>query len=85
VGVLVQVVTVPASGGFGFPSQTTLGLFFPPRVMVYPLASVETVIVGPSYLSVDRSIFQEPFHGFSCPILGTVRERKHAKAQIHVP
>jgi hypothetical protein len=72
---------VPLSGGFGLPSQTTLGLALPPRVIVYPSASVAMETVGPSYLSVARSIVHEPFHGLSCARQGRVKAIKHARAQ----
>src|ERR1700742_2801709 len=78
---------MPLTGAFGCPLQITLGLALPPRVMVYPSASVATEIVGPSYWSVERSIFHEPFQGLalSCAIQGRLRATKDARAQRLMP
>lgn len=82
---LLQVVVTPFACALGLPSQTTLGLVFPPRVTVKPSASVPIEKVGPAYLSVERSIFQEPFHGLCCATQGRVRATNDTRAHALMP
>jgi len=49
--------------------------------MQMPSVSAATETVGPSYLSVEGSSFQEPFHGFCCEMQGRAITTNDAKAQ----
>src|SRR6185437_1540626 len=60
---LLQVTMAPSVESLcGVPSQIVFGPALPCRVTTYPVASVASDIVGPSYLRVAGSIFHEPFH-----------------------
>src|SRR6185437_1976744 len=60
---LLQVTMAPSVESLcGLPSQIVFGPALPCRVTTYPVASVASDIVGPSYLRVAGSIFHEPFH-----------------------
>jgi hypothetical protein len=78
---LVQVNIVPFVDFCSFPSHTTFGCAWPPRVTVKPSASVATEKVAPSYLSEDGSSFHEPFQGLDCAMHARLKASKHITAQ----
>src|SRR5215469_2952064 len=83
--ILRQVVVRPFDCALVLPSQGTLGPAFPSRVTLNPSASAAIEKIGPSYLNVERSIFQEPFHGFCCATQGRASAANDTRAHAPMP